>query len=109
MQLKPKVALIAGAILLFGSLGQTAKAQSIIAPTTVTLANLNGSGTKNGPDSLNVTYSVTEVPADAPLIYTYTYVVNNPSVDTGVSTTFSIAITGGNPLVGAMSGNGTYE
>jgi hypothetical protein len=78
------VALASGAILLPGLPFQTAQAQSVIIPSTpVTLADVNGTDT--GPDALTVTYEVTENLADD--VYTYNYIVGNPSPENVTSFT----------------------
>jgi hypothetical protein len=72
---KAIIALVSGAILLFGVLGQTAQAQSVIQLGSAQLANI--SGTSNGPEALTVNYEVTLSAG----VYTYLYSVANPSGD----------------------------
>ena len=82
---KPIIALASGAVLLSGLLCQTAHAQSVVLGQSypVTLADLNGSGTASGPNALPVTFVVTDVPADAPTPYLYSYTINNTSSGAG--------------------------
>src|ERR1017187_2409213 len=73
---KTVVALVAGAILLSGLLGQTAQAVLLTESGTSVLADAFGVNT--GPEALTVSWSVVE---NVSLIYTYTYTVNNPVGD----------------------------
>jgi len=77
---KPSVALTSGAILLSCLLGQSAQGQGALA-----LLNESGTsiladafGTATGPEALTVSWSVVE---SVSLVYTYSYVVNNPLGD----------------------------
>jgi hypothetical protein len=65
-----------GAVALAGLLCQTAPAQLVIDPlTTVVLADAFGTAT--GPEAVTITTEVTETAG----VYTYSYIVNNPSGD----------------------------
>jgi len=72
---KTIVALAAGAILLIG-LGQSAQAALLNISGASTLAD--SFGTNSGPEAVSVSWSVVE---DASDIYTYSYIVNNPTGD----------------------------
>jgi hypothetical protein len=77
---KPIVALLSGAIFLLGGFCQSTQAQGIITlgqSYTQALATDTGSGTDVGPEAVTVTTKVTESAG----VYTYTYVVNNPTGD----------------------------
>jgi hypothetical protein len=76
-QSKPIVALASGAILLFGVLCQTTHAQAIIASNTVAMSDTDGNST--GPTALSVSYTVSYNSTSQ--LYTYDYIVSNPSGD----------------------------
>jgi len=108
---KPIVALLSGAFLLCGVLCQTTQAQSLIESGTATLADLNGTGPATGPDDLTVTYKVYES-TSGPTVYTYDYIINNPSTDTGLAESFSVgfnAAASGALIGGTISGNGAVS
>jgi hypothetical protein len=74
-QTKPMIALVCGAIL-FAVTGQTAQAALLSESGTSILADVNG--TTAPPEALTVSWSVVE---NASFIYTYSYIVHNPSGD----------------------------
>lgn len=102
MQPKPTVALIVGAVLIFGALSQTAQAQSVIDTNYVVLADAAGSAAS--PTALPVSTWVTQLGN----VYTYNYIVYNPAGDTGkLVTTFSVGFESDIPgVVSSISGDG---
>jgi hypothetical protein len=94
---KPIIALASGAILLSGSLCQTAQATLIAAGTSILAGNDGNGGTTTGSEALTVSWTVTEDLSD---IYTYSYNVNNPSGDIVITTPITTAEgIAGNPEV----------
>lgn len=100
---KPVIVLANVALLLSCVLCQTIRAQSTIESGTVTLADEAGANT--GPGALTVQYSVTESLSN---VYTYSYIIGNPSADVGTGATFSVGFnsTVAGALLGSPSGDG---
>jgi hypothetical protein len=74
MQSKPTIALVAGAVLLFGALSPSARAQGLIASNTVDITDPGNVAAND----LSVQYEV----FDNSGVFTYDYVVANPSTST---------------------------
>jgi hypothetical protein len=73
----PMIVRVSLAVVLFGALGQTGRAQGLLNESgTSALADVFGTST--GPEALTVSWSVVENASD---VYTYTYSLNNPAGD----------------------------